>query len=95
MSECTKCTAPDAPPACLRKIFLKSILTIKISDAEEDVKSSGHKYHKCKRDLTRTINLDLFLRLQRFHLNLAEEEWEDGRKKLKSKVRHLERKYRN
>ena len=76
-----------------RRSFLKSILTIKISDAEEDVKYNEHQYHKCKRDLTKTINQDLLIRFQRFNLNLAEKEWEDTKKKLNSKIKHLERKY--
>ena len=78
-----------------KRLFLKNILSIKIMDADEDVKANEYEYHKCKKNLDSDISQNILPRFRQFNLSIAQQEWQEGKKKLDSKVKHLEKKYKN
>ena len=75
-----------------KRNFLKNIMTLKVKDAEEDVKENEYKYHKCKKNLGKDINEEVLPRFHQFYLTVAEKEWGDEKKKLEARIKHLERK---
>ena len=44
----------------MKRNIVKNILSLKIKDAEEDVKANEFKYHQCKRNLSDDINEEIF-----------------------------------
>ena len=77
-----------------KRTYVRTIMNLKVKDAEESVNVEDHKYHQCKRNLNKYINENTYRKFRQFYTTVAEEEWKEEKKKFEKKLKHLEKKHR-
>jgi len=77
-----------------KRNFVRAIMNLKVKDAEESANVEDYKYHRSKRNLNNDINENTFRKFRQFYTTVAEDEWKKEKKKLDSKLKHLEQKHK-